>query len=189
MRFEEQARPVFRVVHHPRRLWGGLAVRVVHVRFSFLLETAHDIPGPGPALHEREDEQDAHGEVLQRVGEPVRDRVDGGCRAGVHADDSSQDQREGDQEDDDDEARDAHRREVLQVADPDLAGVVERHEGQRDGAERRHDVELQGARPADHERDDVRGEHHNPADERDDEHREQGGDVVVGRDDRDRRHI
>ena len=53
------------------------------------LEPAHDVSCPGSALHERQHEQDAHGEVLERVGESVGDRVYGRSGSRVHGDDAA----------------------------------------------------------------------------------------------------
>ncbi len=148
-------------------------------------EPAHDVARPCAALHQREDEQNAHGQVLEGVGEAAGDAVYRGPRAGIDCNEPAQDEGERDEQDEDDQPRYADRGEVLDVADADLARVVERHEGQRYRAERRHDVELQRPRPADHEAHDVRDEDHEPADEGDEEHGDQGRQVVVGGDDRD----
>ncbi len=171
----------------PLPAWPRCSVRTSSL--SFLLESANYVSSPRSALHEREDEQDAHRQVLQRVREAVRDGVHGGARAGVRAGYPSEDHGEGDQEDDDDQACDADGGEVLQIPDSDLPGVVQGHEGKRDGAERRHDVELQRSSPAHDQGDDVGGQHHHPADERDDEHGQQRRDVVVGGDDGHRRKV
>ena len=53
------------------------------------LEPAHDVSCPGSALHERQHEEDAHGEVLERVGEPIRYRVYGRSGSRVHGDDAA----------------------------------------------------------------------------------------------------
>lgn len=139
----------------------------------------YDVARPSAALDERQDQKHAHRQVLERVGEPGRDAVDGGSRRGARPGEPAQDEREGDEQDQDDEPRQAHRGEVLQVADAYLARVVERHERERDRAERRHDVELDGARPAHDERHDVGPEHHDPADDGYQEQRDEGRNVVV----------
>ncbi len=89
-----------------------------------LLEPRDDVACPRAALDEREDEQHAHRQVLQRVGEPRRDAVDGGARRGARPGEASQDERKGYEQNQDDQPRQAHRREVLQVSDSYLAGVV-----------------------------------------------------------------
>lgn len=142
-------------------------------------DSGYDVACPSAALDEREDQKHAHRQVLERVGEPGRYPVDGRSRRGARPGEAAQDEREGDQQDQDDQPRQAHRREVLQVSDADLARVVERHERERDRAERRHDVELDGARPADHEGHDVGPEDHDPADDGYQEQRDERRDVVV----------
>ena len=142
-------------------------------------DSGDDVACPSAALNEGEDQKHAHRQVLERVGESGRDPVDGRSRRGARPGEAAQDEREGDQQDQDDETGQAHRREVLQVADADLARVVERHERERDRAERRHDVELDGARPADHERHDVGSEDHDPADDRHQKQRYERRNVVV----------
>ena len=153
------------------------------------LEPAHDVSCPGSALHERQHEQDAHGEVLERVGEPVRYRVYGRSGSRVHGDDAAQDHGEADEQDQDDEPCDADGTEALQVPEPDLARLVEAKKCQRNRGERRHDVELYRARPADDERHDVCDEHDEPTDDRDNEQRQERRQVVIARYDRDRRHV
>lgn len=138
---------------------------------------AHDVPSPGPALHEREDEQDAQGEVLERVGKPSHDRVDHGDadRCGVEP---AEHDREAHEKDEDNHAGQADGGEVLEVADPHLPRLVEGHERKRDRREGGHDVDLDRPRPADHECDNVCRYRHDPADEGDDEHREERCNVV-----------
>ena len=153
------------------------------------LESAHDVSCPGTTLHERQHEQDAHGQILECVGEPVRYRIYGRSGSRVHGDDAAQDHGEADEQDQDDEPCDADGPEALQVPEPDLARLVKSEECQRDRGERRHDVELYRARPADNERHDVSDEHDEPAYDRDDEQRQERRQVVIARNDRDRRHI
>ena len=141
---------------------------------------AQDVAGPRPALHERQDQQHAHRQVLQRVGQPADDGVDH-RDAGARRVEPSQHDGERHQQDQDDHAREAHRREVLQVPDPHLPRLVERDERERDGAEGGHDVDLYGARPAHDERHHVGDDDDDPAHERDDEHRQERRHVVVGR--------
>ena len=150
---------------------------------AFPLEAAHDVARPGAALHEGQDEQHAHGQVLQRVGEPVRDRVGRGARPGVRPGEPAEHERERYEQHEDDDAGDADRPEALQVAKAYLARGVHAEERQRDRGERGHDVELERAGPADHEGDDVGRQHHDPADEAHDEHGDERRDVVVGGDD------
>lgn len=128
-------------------------------------------------------------EETERVGEPVRYRVYGRSGSRVHGDDAAQDHGEADEQDQNDESCDADGTEALQVPEPDLARLLESEECQRDRGERRHDVELYRARPADDERHDVRDEHDEPADDRDDEQRQERRQVVIARYDRDCRHV
>ena len=87
-------------------------------------DSGDDVACPSAALDEREDQKHAHRQVLKRVGEPGRDPVDRRSRRGTRPSEAAQDEREGDQQDQDDETGQAHRREVLQVADADLTRVV-----------------------------------------------------------------
>ena len=87
-------------------------------------DSRDDVARPCAALDEGEDEQHAHRQVLQRVGEPRRYAVDGGARRGARPGEASQDERKGYEQDQNDQPRQAHRREVLQVSDSYLAGVV-----------------------------------------------------------------
>ena len=153
------------------------------------LEPAHDISCPSSALHERQHEQDAHSEILKRVGESVRYRVYGRSSPRIHGDDAAQDHGEADEQDQDDEPCDADGPETLQVTEPYLARLLESEERQRDRGERRHDVELYRTRPADDERHDVSDEHYEPTDDRDDEQRQERRQVVIARYDRDCRHV
>lgn len=158
---------------------------ITSLRLRPCLEAAHDVSGPGSASDQGQDQQHAHGQVLERVRQAARDGVHRRARAGVDAHDSPQHDWEGDEQDQDDQARHAHGEEALEVADADLPGVLEPQEGKRDRAEGRHDVELDGSRPADDEGDDVGHQHHKPADEGDDEHCHEGRHVVLGGDDGD----
>jgi hypothetical protein len=150
---------------------------------------AEGVPGPCPALREREHEQDAHGEVLERVAEPAHDRVDGRSGAGARRVEPAEHDGERYEEQRDHEAREAHGRELPEVADPHLPGLVQAQQRQRYGAERRHHVELDRPCPGDDEGHHVGDHHDEPADERDDDHREERRHVVVLGHDRDGREV
>ena len=149
---------------------------------------SQDVAGPRTALHERQDEQHAHGEVLQRVGEPAHDGVHHGHARARGVEPSEHDGKRHEQHQDDD-PRQAHREEVLQVPDAHLPRLVEGGEREGDGAEGRHDVDLYGARPAHDEGDHVGHDDDEPRHEGHHEHRDEGRHVVVGRGDGHRRQV
>ena len=142
--------------------------------------SAHDVAGPGPALHQAEYQQDADGQVLQRIAQASDDAVHRRARAGVHGIEPAQHHGEAYENHEDDDARQAHAGEAAQVPDADLPGVLQAHEAQRYGAERRHQVELDGAGPAHHKRHDIGHQHHDPADQRHHRHAQKRRHVVVG---------
>ena len=78
---------------------GSLASHACVFSDVHLLEPAYDVACPGAALHEREDEQYAHGQVLERVAESSDDTVDGRSRPRACGDEGSQDDRECDEQD------------------------------------------------------------------------------------------
>ena len=143
---------------------------------------AQDVARPRSALHEREDQEHAHRKVLKRVGQPSDDGVDH-RRADARRVEPAQYDGERDEEHEDDDPGEADGGEVLQVSDAHLPCLVERDEGERDGAERGHHVDLDGSRPADDERHHVGDDDHKPAHEGDDEHGDQRRDVVIRRGD------
>ena len=140
---------------------------------------SHDVACPGAALDEAQDEQDAHGEILERIGQASHHRVDGGLGAGRDRVEAREHDREAHQYDEDDDSCDADAREVPQEADPELPRVIERQQAQGDRREARVDVELDAAGPAHDERDDVGHDHDEPADHRDEHHGDEGRDVVL----------
>ncbi len=114
MRLKQEARSRLwgRSSSKPLPAWPRCSVRTKLP--SFLLESANYVSSPCAALDERKDEQDAHGQILQCVREPVRDCVYWRSRAGIRPCEPSEDHREGDQQDHDDQASDANCGEVLQ---------------------------------------------------------------------------
>ena len=149
---------------------------------------SHDVARPRTALHEREDEQHAHGEVLERIREAAYDGIDH-RHARARGVEAPEHYREGHEQHQDDEPGQAHSEKVLQVPDTHLARLVERGEREGDRAESSHDVDLDGASPAHDERDHVGHDDDEPGHERHHEHRDEGRRIVVGRGDGHRRQI